>query len=203
MKKRLLSLGLALALCLTLLPAAALAASPGYLALGDSITTGYAPGGTVERPFANQVAGEKYTLTNQAANGETTATLLAKLEEGTLSVAGASLITLTIGGNDLMGALYQYLADAYNGQNGTGLTAGQIQASLMGSEGAPVDQLYGEMMAAYDRLSQRLHPGEEEDEDVEVFFTNALAMCEYIGLKMYRYGDYYARHPEQFPQKGA
>ena len=44
MKKRLLSLTLALALCLTLLPAAALAASPGYLALGDSITTGYAPG---------------------------------------------------------------------------------------------------------------------------------------------------------------
>lgn len=71
------------------------------------------------------------------------------------------------------------------------------------AKGAPVDQLYGEMMAAYDRLSQRLHPGEEEDEDVEVFFTNALAMCEYIGLKMYRYGDYYARHPDQFPQKGA
>lgn len=71
------------------------------------------------------------------------------------------------------------------------------------AKGAPVDQLYGEMMAAYDRLSQRLHPGEEEDEDVEVFFTNALAMCEYIGLKMYRYGDYYARHPEQFPQKRA
>lgn len=153
MKKRLLSLTLTLALCLTLLPAAALAASPGYLALGDSITTGYAPGGTVERPFANQVAGEKYTLTNQAANGETTATLLAKLEESTLSVAGASLITLTIGGNDLMGALYQYLADAYNGQNGTGLTAGQIQASLMGSEGAPVDQL---TMLGF--LSARLGP---------------------------------------------
>lgn len=141
MKKRLLSLGLALALGLALLPAAALAASPVYLALGDSISTGYAPGGTVANPFANQVAGEKYTLTNQAANGETTATLLAKLEDGTLSVAGASLITLTIGGNDLMGALYQFLTDAYNGQNGTSLTAGQVQASLMGSQGAPVDQL--------------------------------------------------------------
>ena len=39
------------------------------------------------------------------------------------------------------------------GQNGTGLTAGQIQASLMGSEGAPVDQL---TMLGF--LSARLGP---------------------------------------------
>ena len=145
MKKRLLSLTLTLALCLTLLPAAALAASPGYLALGDSITTGYAPGGTVERSFANQVAGESYALTNLASDGETTASLLAKVTDRDSAIAqavpGAALITLTIGGNDLMGALYQYLADAYNGQNGTELTAGEIQDSLLGTAGAPVAQM--------------------------------------------------------------
>ena len=145
MKKRLLSLTLALALCLTFLPAAAFAAEPAYLALGDSITTGYAPGGTVERPFANQVAGEQYTLTNLADDGETTASLRAKLADSGSAVAQAvpeaSLITLTIGGNDLMGALYQYLADAYNGQNGTELTAGEVQDSLLGTAGAPVAQM--------------------------------------------------------------
>lgn len=145
MKKRLLSLAMALALCLTLLPAAALAASPGYLALGDSITTGYAPGGKVEQPFANQVAGERYTLTNLADDGETTASLRAKLADSGSAVAQAvpeaSLITLTIGGNDRMGALYQYLADAYNSQNGTSLTAGQVQDSLLGTAGAPVAQM--------------------------------------------------------------
>ena len=57
MKRRMLSICLALALCLSLLPGTALAAAPAHLALGDSITTGYAPGGaTVGSPFADQVA---------------------------------------------------------------------------------------------------------------------------------------------------
>lgn len=67
------------------------------------------------------------------------------------------------------------------------------------AKGAAVDRLYGEMLDAYSRLSQRLHPGVEEDADVEVFFNNALDICEEVGLKMYRYGRYYALHPEAFP----
>ena len=67
------------------------------------------------------------------------------------------------------------------------------------AEGAAVDRLYGEMLDAYGRLSQRLHPGQDDDPDVEVFFFNTLDMCEEVGLKMYRYGRYYALHPEAFP----
>ena len=55
-KKRLVSILCVLALCLTLLPVTALAAGGGYLALGDSITKGGAPGNTtVSSPFAGQV----------------------------------------------------------------------------------------------------------------------------------------------------
>ena len=67
------------------------------------------------------------------------------------------------------------------------------------AEGAAVNRLYGEMLDAYDRLSQRLHPGQDDNPDVEVFFFNTLDMCEEVGLKMYRYGRYYALHPEAFP----
>lgn len=67
------------------------------------------------------------------------------------------------------------------------------------AEGAAVNRLYGEMLDAYGRLSQRLHPGRDDDPDVEVFFFNTLDMCEEVGLKMYRYGRYYALHPEAFP----
>lgn len=67
------------------------------------------------------------------------------------------------------------------------------------AEGAAVNRLYGEMLDAYGRLSQRLHPGRDDDPDVEVFFFNTLDMCEEVGLKMYRYGRYYALYPEAFP----
>ena len=116
MKKRILSILCVLALCLTLLPAAALAAETGrqYLALGDSITTGYGLG-EGEQSFAQRVAaGGGYTLANEAAVGATTETLLEKLGTITDQVKAADLITLTIGGNDLMNALYSYLAASYN-----------------------------------------------------------------------------------------
>ena len=135
MKRRILSICLALALCLGLLPATALAASGGtYLALGDSITTGYAPNGKVGSPFANQVAAAQgYTLDNQAAVGETSATLLAKLQNGTINFSGADLITITIGGNDLMNALYAYLVEKYNqtqSEDQNKITLDQLKAAL-------------------------------------------------------------------------
>lgn len=125
MKKRLLSIICILALCLTLLPATALAAPGGqYLALGDSITTGYAPpasDGTAQKvlhPFAGQVAEALgYELKNLAADGETSQTLRSKLEDGTIQVPEADLITLTVGGNDLMNGLYAFLVQRYQAAN--------------------------------------------------------------------------------------
>ena len=53
---------------------------------------GYAPGGAaVAKPFADQVAAQYgYTLVNQAEDGETTASLLQKLEAQEIDLSGAT-----------------------------------------------------------------------------------------------------------------
>ncbi len=147
MKKRMLSALLCLCLVLALLPVSALAANPVYLALGDSITTGYKPDNTkpdakVDSPFANQIANDlDYYLTNLAANGETTTSLLEKLNNPASDIStalpNASLITITIGGNDMMDALYAYLLNAYNDENPSStITLDELKAKLLngGSE---------------------------------------------------------------------
>ena len=138
MRKRILSTLLALCLALSLLPASALAAGgeqKSYVALGDSITTGY---GLAEKEagFARQVADSNgYTLTNLAQDGATSTDLLevVKSEANADTLKNADLITVTIGGNDLMDALYAYLAKEYNTKNGTDITAEDVKASLAGT----------------------------------------------------------------------
>ena len=140
MKKRMLSALLCLCLVLALLPVSALAANPVYLALGDSITTGYKPDDTtVDSPFANQIANAKgYDLTNLAENGETTTSLLAKLQsdgDDYIDVSDADLITITIGGNDMMDALYAYLLNAYNDENPSStITLDELKAKLLNGD---------------------------------------------------------------------
>lgn len=147
MKKRLLSLLICLCLAMGLLPATAFAqGSPyAYVALGDSISTGYglAEG---EPSFVTQLADQSgLTVLNLAQNGATTQDVWNTLEglEGADKAAleNARLITLTVGGNDLMGALYTYLANTYNQANDTSYTAQDIQLALTGDASAPVSQL--------------------------------------------------------------
>ena len=148
MRKRILSTLLALCLALSLLPASALAAGgeqKSYVALGDSITTGY---GLTENEtgFARQVADSNgYTLTNLAQDGATSTDLLevVKSEANADTLKNADLITVTIGGNDLMNALYAYLAEEYNNKQNsdTPITAADVKASLAGEEGAVVKQI--------------------------------------------------------------
>ena len=146
MRKRILSTLLALCLALSLLPASALAAGgeqKSYVALGDSITTGYGLAEN-ETGFAKQVADSNgYTLTNLAKDGATSSMLLTSLSDSEVSsaIASADLITVTIGGNDLMDALYAYLAEEYNTQNSTDITAEDVKESLAGEEGAAVNQI--------------------------------------------------------------
>ena len=148
MRKRILSTLLALCLALSLLPASALAAGgeqKSYVALGDSITTGYGLEEN-ETGFARQVADSNgYTLTNLAQNGATSSMLFASLSGSEVSsaIASADLITITIGGNDLMNALYAYLAEEYNNKQNsdTPITAADVKASLAGEEGAVVKQI--------------------------------------------------------------
>ena len=153
MKRKFLAILLSLAMLFTLLPpGAALAVSPSYVALGDSITTGYglSADNNVETnkslSFAAQVAtNNNFALNNLAEDGETSASLLDKLtksddpdyETVTEAVKSADVITITIGGNDLMDALYEYLAASYNTTHPDApTTAEQIKAMLTGQDGA-------------------------------------------------------------------
>ena len=136
MKRRVLSVLLSLCLVLSLLPTAAFAQGKSYVALGDSITTGYGLTGAENDSFAALVANENgYELTNLAQDGATSTDLLevVKSEANADTLKNADLITVTIGGNDLMGALYQYLADAYNAANGTDISANDVQDALAGT----------------------------------------------------------------------
>ena len=147
MRKRILSTLLALCLALSLLPASALAAGgeqKSYVALGDSITTGYGLAEN-ETGFAKQVADSNgYTLTNLAKDGATSTDLLEVVtsEANADTLKNADLITVTIGGNDLMNALYAYLAEEYNNKQNsdTPITAADVKASLAGEEEAVVEQ---------------------------------------------------------------
>jgi uncharacterized repeat protein (TIGR02543 family) len=139
MRKRILSTLLALCLALSLLPASALAAGgeqKSYVALGDSITTGY--GLDEAQSFAEQIAKQKgYTLNDSLASDGATSTDLLEVvtsEANADTLKNADLITVTIGGNDLMDALYAYLAEEYNKQNSdTPITAEDVKASLAGT----------------------------------------------------------------------
>ena len=114
MRRRIFATLLSLCLVLGLLPTAAFAQNAiSYVALGDSITTGYGLG-EGEQSFAEIIAAENgYELINLAAEGATSADLLDVIqnEANAATLENADLITITIGGNDLMGALYEYLAE--------------------------------------------------------------------------------------------
>ena len=119
--KKLLGVAVSLALLLCLMPTAGAQSTQGksYVALGDSISSGYGlEDDTLS--FTQQVAQDNgLELTNLAQDGETSASLLDKLQTDQVSeaVAQADIITITVGGNDLMNALYAYLTDAYNQRN--------------------------------------------------------------------------------------
>ena len=113
MKRRIFAALLGLCLIVSLLPSAAFAQDDvSYVALGDSITTGYGLGEDAQS-FAEQVAAENgYSLTSLAADGATSSDLLVVVQaEGNAeTLSNADIVTITIGGNDLMNALYAYLA---------------------------------------------------------------------------------------------
>ena len=119
--KKLLGVAVSAALFLCLVPMAEAQSEQGtsYVALGDSISSWYGlEDGTLS--FAQQVAQNNgLELTNLAQDGETATSLLDKLQTDQVSeaVAQADIMTITVGGNDLMNALYAYLTDAYNQRN--------------------------------------------------------------------------------------
>ncbi len=101
-----------------------------YLALGDSITAGYG----LDDPdsdcfvsiFGNEIGA---TTINRGVSGLTAETLAATLETGEYDtyLAMVDVVTITIGGNDLMAAFYEYLLSLYNTAYGTELTVTDVQ----------------------------------------------------------------------------
>jgi len=124
--KKFLSLVTALVLLLGLLPSAVLAedaAQPQYLALGDSITTGLQADGThlTDESFVSIVAENGgYAFTNAGVNTNYATGILAQFADGSLdeALAGADLITVTIGGNDMKLLLYHLIAEKYTQMTG-------------------------------------------------------------------------------------
>lgn len=119
-----------LLLCCGMVPASASAAGTGsYVALGDSISAGYGlEGGELSFPeMLERDTG--YVLTDFSSNdGVTSEDLLETLNKSEVitAVQGADVITITVGGNDLMNALYEYLADA----PGVSMSAEDIREGL-------------------------------------------------------------------------
>ena len=133
---------LAVLLCVfmfaAMLPTFAAAQGNSYAALGDSITTGYglADG---EKAFTELLAETNSLVLDDtlARDGKTSGELLEELEAQTADgvVAGASVVTITIGGNDLMHALYSYIANRYNEQDAvTPVDAAEVSSGLMSGD---------------------------------------------------------------------
>ena len=138
-----------------------------YLALGDSISTGYGLENNSDS-FVNLLAqNEGFTVSCGAMDGAVSQMVLGMLSTGQLDaqIAGAKLITLTVGGNDMMAVFYQIAADAYNAVSGDSVTALEIPVILS----TPTDPRNAALTAS---TLQIIAGGYEK---VQAAFTPALA----------------------------
>lgn len=122
MVKRILCLALCLGMIFLL---SAQADSLTYLALGDSISTGYGLKNARKECFAYLLADELgYNLINRSVNGNTTGGLMLQLTDKSIQkyITNASMITITIGGNDMMALFYSALADAFSTMSSDAMT---------------------------------------------------------------------------------
>ncbi len=143
MKKRISIIVLCLCIALAILPVTASAQGENYVALGDSISGGYGLSAD-ESSFVAQVTETNgFTRRDFSTNtGETSQTLRDKVENNSdvqTALQAADVVTITVGGNDLMNALYQYLATKYNEENSANITPEEAQQALMG-EHATIEQ---------------------------------------------------------------
>ena len=114
--KKIISLLLAMVLVIGLIPGVFAAEGDKYLALGDSITAGSALN-KGERAFPQILAETNgWSLTNLGTDGMTTESLLAQVKSGSIdeSIADAKVITITVGGNDVMHTMYDMVVNSYN-----------------------------------------------------------------------------------------
>ncbi len=174
--KSTLSVLLAVILMVGLLPMSVFADSgKSYLALGDSITTGYGLEEAEAEAFPVLLTSllngdtDTYTLRNMAVNGDTTVQLLEHLTDETEyreAVAAADVLTITIGGNDLMALLYEFLAGELD------MTPEEVRALLES----------GEDMEALTMAANAINNGafEPTEEEIEAVVNNLWAILSEI-----------------------
>lgn len=146
MKIRILALVLALLLC-----ACALAQEERiYLALGDSGSTGYGLK-EGELGFTLLVAAENgLTLENRAVNGSTIYGVLERMKRSSEKalIERAEVITLSCGGNDLLGLLYTRLSAAFEAMHGSSLPVSEVMNVLVN----PADPRHGQLLECADAM---------------------------------------------------
>ena len=107
-----------------------------YLALGDNITTG--TGLNEGEPAFPEILTERngWKTTNKAVNGMTSEDLLAQVTSGELdnAIDNANVITITMGGNDMMFLLYQLVVDSYNALYDPDITTADVILIMNNSE---------------------------------------------------------------------
>lgn len=190
MKRKLISVLLCLALCLSLLSFSALAAEEKqYIAFGDSISAGYGIDNEADR-FVNIVAAKNdYTLDNKAHNdGNTAAGILAQLQENNWddAIRNAELITITCGGNDMMDLLYDMIAAEYNAGNDPDITPEQVP-EILANASSNLMQALKLITAAQDVLEGDPANGvpafadsDEFEAKLDAYITDLTAVMAYI-----------------------
>ncbi len=91
-----------------------------HLAFGDSISTGYGLDAPDEQGFVYLLSDAiGSSLVNQSVDGNTAAGIYEQIRYGEMDewIINAELITITCGGNDMMGLLYARMAEEYNAAN--------------------------------------------------------------------------------------
>lgn len=142
MKRRLLAILVCVAMTLGMMPAVATADegdAKSYLALGDSISSGYGLDDKDTQSFVNVFAAMNGFEADDSLTREglTSSDLLLMVtsEEASPKIAEADVISVAIGGNDILAALYGYLASTYNTvYPEPHLTAADVRAILAGDD---------------------------------------------------------------------
>lgn len=103
-----------------------------YVALGDSISTGFGLKKPDSYGFSAILAKDSSEYKNFAIEGNTASGILEQLKTDKVkaSVKKADVITITCGGNDLMHSLYSVVVEYYNQKHGTDYSKQDIMNEL-------------------------------------------------------------------------
>lgn len=113
---------------------------PTVLTLGDSISTGFRledPEGQCYAALVADALGMRWQ--DRAVASSTSWGVLKRLRDGSLDgiIADAKLILITCGGNDLMNAFYEMIAESYNADQNTDLDGNDIFKVFSGKVSSP------------------------------------------------------------------